>query len=337
MTAGHVDHRRDLEPVLASVLARDPLLVQVERQGLVESVHHGRVAITAADGSTISALGAADAPFYPRSSVKPLQAIAMLRHGLDLEGELLALAASSHDGEPFHIDGTRRILTEVGLTEADLQNTPDYPLSASAKADWIRDHGDPAPVAMNCSGKHAAMLRTCVRNKWDRGTYLAPEHPLQQAIVETISEFTGDAVSHVAVDGCGAPLVAISLTGLARAFGRIAAATEGPEQKIADAFRTHPTYASGTTRDETTLHRAVPGLVCKAGAEAVYAVGLPDGRGIAVKIDDGASRARLPVVAQILLELGHDHPDITGATTGPVLGHGKPVGRVSPVVDSFVG
>ncbi|GAA1722187.1 asparaginase [Propioniferax innocua] len=325
---------RDFAP--ASELANDPALVAVERCGMVEGVHHGRVAVTAADGSLLTELGAVEAPMYPRSAVKPLQAIAMLRNGLDLDGELLALAAASHDGEPFHVDGVRQILEGCGLTEEDLQNPAEFPLSDRARVDWIREHGDPAPVAMNCSGKHAAMLRTCVRSKWDRASYLAPEHPLQTAVFDAIAEFAGEDITHVAVDGCGAPLVAISLAGLARAFGRIAAAEDGPARQIADAYRAHPTWASGTRRGEAKLHAAVPGLVCKGGAEAVYAAGLPDGRGIAVKIDDGASRAHQLIVAQILVEMGYEHPNVTGRTTKNVLGHGKPVGTISSLVDSFL-
>lgn len=319
----------------ASVLARDPALVAVVRDSLVEGVHHGRVVVTAPDGQIVAAHGAVEVPMYPRSSNKPAQAIAMLRHGLDLDGELLALAAASHDGETFHREGTERILAAVGLGLDDLQNTPGLPLDAEARADWIREHGGPAAVAANCSGKHAAMLATCVRNKWDRGSYLAPEHPLQRAISDTVAELAGEPVAHVAVDGCGAPLAAISLAGLARSFGRIAAADAGPLRQVADAFRRFPEWASGTRRAEVAFHRAVPGLVTKAGAEAVYAAGLPDGRGIAIKIDDGAGRASEVLMAQALLEFGHDHPEVTARVTAPVLGHGSPVGKIHPLVESL--
>ena len=307
----------------------------VERAGLIEGVHHGRFVLTGPDGAILAAHGAVTAPMYPRSSNKPMQAIGMLRAGLDLDGELLALAAASHDGEAFHLEGVRRILAGVDLDLDALQTTAGLPLNEAARADWIREHGDPAPWAMNCSGKHAAMVRTCVRAGWDPSTYLEAEHPLQQQLVAAVGELAGEPVATVAVDGCGAPLAAISLAGLARAFGRIAAATEGPEHQLAEAYRKHPEWASGTTRGETALHRAVPGLVTKAGAEAVYAAGLPDGRGLAVKINDGGSRASQIVLAQALVELGHDDPEVVARTTEPVLGHGRPVGTIASLVDAL--
>lgn len=321
----------------ASVLAHDPVLVQVERGGMVEGVHHGRVAVTDAEGRLLGALGAVDAPMYPRSTVKALQVIAMLENGLDLTGELLALAGASHSGEPFHIAGVERVLAEVGLDPAALQNTADLPWSEAARADWIKAGRGPEPIAMNCSGKHAAMLRTCAASAWDRGSYLAPEHPLQRAIGAVITRYTGEQIANLTVDGCGAPLAAVSLAGLARAFGRVAAATAGPARQIADAYRAHPAWMSGTDRVEAALHPAAPGLICKSGAEAVFVGGLPDGRGIAVKVDDGAERAAHAVFAQILLELGFEHPAVTRLTARPVLGHGQPVGAITPVVDSFVG
>ncbi len=132
------------------------------------------------------------------------------------------------------------------------------------------------------------------------------------------------------MDGCGAPLYAISLAGLARAYGRLALASDGPEGAVRSAMLAHPEYVSGTHRDELALHRAIPGLVGKAGAEAVYAVGLPDGRGVAIKISDGSPRARPPAMAGVLQALGFDHPTLTEQASGPVLGHGQRVGEIRP-------
>jgi len=306
----------------------DPILVQVVRNGFVESVHHARVVLTDPDGRVAESWGEVDVPMFPRSSMKPLQAVGMLRAGLDLDGELLALAAASHSGEWFHRDGARRILAGCGLTETALQCPADNPLDDQAKIDWIRDGHQPEPLAMNCSGKHAAMLRTAVRNGWSTLDYRDPAHPLQLAIRVAIDDLTGETSSHPAVDGCGAPLFAVSLSGLARSFGRIAAASAGPQALLAAAYRAHPEWASGTNRDEVRLHRAIDGLICKAGAEAVYAVGLADGRGIAVKIADGYARARTPLMAAVLQRLGFEHEELDRQAHQPVLGHGETVGEI---------
>jgi L-asparaginase II len=308
----------------------DPILVEVVRNGIVESVHHGRVAVTNPDGSLAASLGAEFAPMYPRSSSKPMQAVGMLRAGLDVTDELLALVCASHSGEEFHQQGVRRILAAHGLDESALQTPPDWPSDELAKEEVLRSGGSRTPLAMNCSGKHSGMIATSVINGWPVDTYRDPDHPTQLAILETIDDLAGERATDVAVDGCGAPLFAVSLYGLARAFGRIAAASDGPEAQVADAIRAHPEWTSGTRRDELALHRAVPGLIAKAGAEAVYAVGLPDGRGVALKISDGSARARAVAMAGVLKRLGYDHPTLTEQASAPVLGHGERVGEVRP-------
>jgi L-asparaginase II len=190
---------------------------------------------------------------------------------------------------------------------------------------------------MNCSGKHAGMLLTAVRNGADPGTYLAPSHPVQQAIEDTLADLTGETPSGPAVDGCGAPLWAVSLTGLARAFGRIALGREPAEARVAAAIRAHPEYVSGTRRDELALHRGLPGIVAKAGAESVYAVGLPDGRGVALKIDDGSTRGRAVAMAGVLLRIGLAADVLQEQSRAPVLGGGQPVGEVRPYAPAFAG
>lgn len=311
----------------------DPILVHVVRNGLVESVHHARLVVTSPSGAVAKSVGDVAAPMFPRSSMKPLQAVGMLRAGLDLDGELLALAAASHSGEAFHIDGARRILAGCGLLEEDLQCTPDFPIDREALIAWVRGGHDQQPVAMNCSGKHAGMLRTCARNDWPTATYRDPEHPVQQAIRAAVEDLTSEQVAATAIDGCGAPLFAVSLVGLARAFGRIAGADDGPERALADAYRAFPEWASGTRRDEAALHHAVPGLVAKAGAEGVYAAGLADGRGIALKIMDGSARGRATLMATTLQRLGFQHPTLEQQAHQPVLGHGDPVGEVTAAVE----
>ncbi|WP_375425860.1 asparaginase [uncultured Friedmanniella sp.] len=318
----------------------DPIVVEVVRSGFVESVHRGRVAITGPDGDLLASVGAEFAPMYPRSSSKPLQAVGMLRAGLDLDASpekaaLLALVCASHSGEPIHVDGVRAILAGVGLDESALQTPPDWPLDDVAREAVIRSGGAKAPISMNCSGKHAGMLATTVAMGGDVATYRDPDSKTQLAILRTIDDLAHEQAGQLAVDGCGAPLFAISLYGLARAFGSLAAAADGEERQVADAIRAHPEYTSGTTRDELALHRAIPGLVGKAGAEAVYAVGLPDGRGVALKITDGNPRARAVLMAAVLQRLGYDHRTLDEQVSAPVLGHGERVGEIRPVAEAL--
>ncbi len=315
--------------------AVNPVLAEVVRSGFTESVHRGAVAILASDGSVLQSLGAATIPMYPRSSNKPFQAAAMLRCGLDLDGELLALAAASHSGEDFHVAGVRKILAGAGLTEDDLQCPPDRPLDEREYRSMLMS-GDAADrVHMNCSGKHAAMLATCVAAGWPTASYRDPEHPLQQRIRATVSELAGEQVTIVGVDGCGAPIFGVSVTGLARAFRALVLAARGtPERTVADAMRAHPEWTSGTMRPERALMSAVPGLLLKSGAEGVEGFALADGRAGAFKIDDGAARGRVPVTVALLRRLGVaaepgvDRAALDALATSPVLGGGQVVGQV---------
>jgi L-asparaginase II len=291
--------------------------------------------LLASDGTVVLSAGGATTPAFPRSSNKPFQAAAMLRAGLKLDGELLALAAASHSGEPFHVAGVRKILADAGLTEDDLRCPLDRPLDEQEYQAMVRA-GEPADrLHMNCSGKHAAMLATCVAAGWPTASYTDPEHPLQQQIKARISGLAGEPVSAIGVDGCGAPLLAISVTGLARAFRAMVLAGVGtPERTVADAMRAHPEWTSGTARPERALMTAVPGLLLKSGAEGVEGFAMADGRSAAFKIDDGAARARVPVTVALLRMLGGDA--VQGAdkavldelSTSPVYGGGRVVGEV---------
>ena len=302
-------------------------------------MHRGAVAVIAADGSEALTGGTAIQVMYPRSANKPFQAAAMLRCGLDLDGELLALAAASHSGEDFHVAGVRKILAGAGLTEEDLRCPPDRPLDEEVWQAMILA-GQPADrVHMNCSGKHAAMLATCVAAGWPTASYTEPGHPLQQRIKAVLGSLAGEPVPLVGVDGCGAPLLAISVTGLARAFRSMVLAAPGsPERRVADAMREHPEWTSGTSRPERALMKAVPGLLLKSGAEGVEGFALPDGRAGAFKIDDGAARGRVPVTVALLRWLGADaEPGADQAVlnelgTSAVTGGGRIVGeiRVAP-------
>lgn len=316
-------------------MSDSPVLAEVIRSGFLESRHRGVLVGLRADGSAALSAGAVDEPFFPRSSNKPLQAAAMLHCGLDLSGELLALACASHSGEAFHVAGARRILAGAGLTEDALRCPPSMPIDEDEQRAMILAGDGPDQIHMNCSGKHSAMLATCVAAGWPTETYTDPDHPLQVAIAARVAELAGEPVAAVGVDGCGAPLLAISVTGLARAFRALVLAEPGtPERRVADAMRAHPAWTSGTQRPERQLMEAVPGLLLKAGAEGVDAFALADGRAAAIKIEDGAQRARTPITVAVLGELGvaevpgADLARLAELATEPVTGGGRLVGEI---------
>ncbi|MEV7403664.1 asparaginase [Streptomyces sp. NPDC091267] len=306
-----------------------PVLAEVVRSGFVEGHHRGSLVVLAADGSVELTLGDPGAPVFPRSSNKPMQAAAVLRAGLDLSGERLALAAASHSGEGFHLDLVRKMLAEHGLSPEDLQTPPDLPLDAVEAETYLAAGHVRERITMNCSGKHAAMLAVCGQNGWDPAGYLDPAHPLQQLVHQVVEEAAGEPVAAVGTDGCGAPLMAISLVGLARAFRTFVTAPPGTaERRVADAMRAHPEYVAGTRRPDTWLMREVPGTLSKMGAEAVQAVALADGRALAFKIDDGSTRALGPVLARSLRLLGIDAPVVSRIGRAPLLGGSAEVGEI---------
>ncbi|KOT99067.1 asparaginase [Streptomyces sp. NRRL F-5755] len=306
-----------------------PVLAEVVRSGFVEGRHRGSLVVLAADGSVQTALGDVTSPVFPRSANKPMQAAAILRAGLDLSGERLALAAASHSGEGFHLDLVQKMLSEHGLSTDQLRTPPDLPLDPAEAETYLASGRVREPLTMNCSGKHAAMLAACAANGWPLESYLHPEHPLQQLVLEAVRSASGERVEHIGTDGCGAPLMAISLTGLARSFRHFVLAGEGtPERRVADAMRAHPEYVAGTRRPDTWLMQAVPGVLSKMGAEAVQAVALPDGRALAFKVDDGATRTLGPILARVLGEMGVESPVLARIGEAPLLGGAERVGEI---------
>jgi L-asparaginase II len=301
------------------------------RDGLVEGVHHGSVVVLAPDGSVLFQAGDVHTAFSPRSAAKPLQAAAMSRLGLSLPPDLLALAAASHSGEPFHLEAAQRILDTCGCTEDDLRNPADRPFDPVERAGWFASGQLARKLAHNCSGKHAAMLATARLQGWGAVGYLDPRHPLQRAIAATVEDLTGERIAHTAVDGCGSPLFSVSLRALTRAVGRIAAAPPAtPEGRVAEAIRAHPEMVGGNRRDVTALMRAVPGLIAKDGFEAVQVAALPDGTAIGIKIADGSDRARPPVTVAALALAGVD-PDLLAPFTAAAESHGLAVvGELNP-------
>ena len=306
------------------------MIATYERSGFTEGVHLGHAVVVDPSGTVVRAWGDASHEIFPRSSNKPAQAAAMLRHGLDLPTHLVALAASSHSGERFHLAGVREILDSAGLDESALQTPPDFPLDPRERDAWIGDGRREAPVAMNCSGKHAAMLATCVLNDWSLDDYRDPGHPLQQAIRWQVEALAGEQVGHVGIDGCGAPVMSLTLAGLARSLSRsVQAEDDAPARRVTSAMAAFPDFVGGTRRDVTAFMRAVPGLVAKDGAEGVYVASMADGTAIAIKAEDGTDRARQVALATILVQLGADPAALADLLTIAVLGGGEPVGRIA--------
>ncbi|MBP2475843.1 L-asparaginase II [Crossiella equi] len=303
-------------------------LVEVVRSGFRECVHRGSVVIVRPDGVLRHVRGDGRHVILPRSSSKPFQVLGGLRCGLDLPDDVdVALAAGSHNGEPEQVARVRAILAKHGLSEDDLLCPPDLPIHPASADAVLATGGKAERVTMNCSGKHAAMLATCVQRGWSTSDYLDPSHPLQVTIRDTTAELGEEAVTVTAVDGCGAPQFGMSLRAMARAFGRLAQAAEGThEHRVAAAMRAHPYFVAGTGREDTLLMEAVPGLLSKAGAEGVYGAALPDGTAIALKIDDGHHRARLPVMVGALRFLGVDTPGLAELAEETIKGGGRPVG-----------
>jgi L-asparaginase II len=307
------------------------VLLEVVRSGRVESWHRGSIVVLDPAGAVTVSAGRVDEAVLPRSSLKPLQAVAMVENGYPGRNELLALAAASHDGEDAHVAGARAILAAAGLDEDALQCPADLPSGRDALLAWVGAGNGPARVCHNCSGKHSAMLATCVASGWPTATYRDPSAALQQAIRARLSSLAGEEVSGVAVDGCGAPAFALGLTALARAFARLATSPGAAETLVREAMRAHPRMIGGTGRAVTELAAAVPGLVCKEGAEGVWGAALPDGRAFAAKLSDGSSRGLAPLLAAVVQHWdvpGTDGPVVQRWAAPPVLGGGEPVGAI---------
>ncbi len=306
------------------------MLATYTRNGFTESIHTGHAVVVNATGEVIRHWGDPDRVIFPRSAAKPAQAAALVRHGLDLPDHLLALAVSSHGGERAHLAGVHEILGMAGLTTDALQNPADFPLDPQERDVWVCENRRPSRLAMTCSGKHAAMLLTCVVNGWSVDTYLEPDHPLQQSIRWQVEALAGEQVRQLGVDGCGAPVMAVSITGLARSMARSAAGEpHSPERRVWTAMTAYPEFVGGQYSDVTRLMKAVPGLASKNGFEGVGIASFADGRAIAVKVDDGSERARQVAVAAILAGMGVDRSALEPFLTIPVPGGDDVVGQVS--------
>lgn len=304
-------------------------LAAVRRSGMIESRHFGSLVALAPDGSTLLELGDADAVILPRSTVKPLQALACLTAGAALAGPELAIAAGSHTGEDEHVRVVRELLARAGVDDEALGCPVDRPEDEGTFERLVRSGEPRARVRMNCSGKHAAMILAAATNGWDVAGYLDPGHPLQQHVRATMAELTGVPVSADAVDGCGAPLFGTTVRGVARAFGRLVQAAPGtPERAVADAMRDHPFYVGGSGHQNSSLMEEVPGALAKGGAEGVIGVAAADGTAVSMKIVDGSPRATTLIALRVLEALGTSIDGAVSLVELPVLGGGVPVGRI---------
>jgi len=282
-------------------------------------------------GSVLCSLGDTTALIYPRSTLKPLQAITVLRAGAPLHGPQIVLATASHAGTEEHLTVVRSILSAAGLTAEALQCPADWPLSRHAANDLIRAGEHPSRLHMNCSGKHAAFLLASVTNGWSTDDYLDPGHPLQQRIRNTVEEFTGEKIEHSGTDGCGAPVHATTLAGLARAIGRVSGATSGDETRLTSAIYENPWAIDGAGRANTVVIEKL-GLIAKLGAEGVLVLGAPSGTAVAVKILDGSLRAATLVALELLVQAGEIEAEaahvVLDESLERVLGGGRVVGAI---------
>ncbi len=309
-------------------------LAVIERSGLIESRHLGAAAVVAPDGSLARSIGDVTALIYPRSTLKLVQAIALLDAGTELDGEQLVLAAASHLGTPRHVAIVEALLARAGLDEGALQCPADWPIDSAAKASATR----PTRLAMTCSGKHAAFLLACVVNGWPVESYLEAGHPLQQLIRSTVETYTGEPVEHAGIDGCGAPVFAVTLRGLATAVGRISGATQESDPlaaRLASAIR-----GNGWAIDDAAIAILIDelGLIAKSGVEGVFVASTPDGTAVAVKVLDGSARATIPVGLALLADArAIDRSlaeSIVARTTDEVLGAGMRVGALRATLDA---
>ena len=284
----------------------DAVLAEYVRDGVVESVHRGYLLALNADGSTALSLGDATQLIFPRSTVKSIQGAAMVRAGLKLEPRLLALGCSSHSGSDAHLAGVREILAIAKLDESALQCMLDKPLGDAERRAWGEK---PATrITMNCSGKHAAMLLTCVTHGWPIANYLDPTHPLQVAIKKELEDLAGEKITLTSTDGCGAPLFLLSLAGLARAIRAITISKDSVHQEVMSASRNNPVMVAGNGRLTTEMMQAVTGLYMKDGAEAVEVASMHDGRTLVFKVSDGSLRPFRVLVHAGLKALGIESP-----------------------------
>ena len=313
-------------------------LAVVERSGFIESRHAGSAVVLTSEGAVLRTLGDVTTPIFPRSSMKPFQAIAVMASGVTLRGEDAAIATASHSGTQRHADLVRGLLFRAGIPETALACPAAWPDDSATRDALVRLGAGKAPVYMNCSGKHAAMLVACKQNGWALNGYLDPEHPLQKRILDVVERFTGERPSATGIDGCGAPVHALSLTALARGIARIATSKSNSPFAIyreagflAEAVRQNGWVIAGPGLPDTIVIERL-GLFIKTGAEGIMVASAANGITAALKILDGNPRAATIVALRLLADAGAlAHTDVEALLPDlglAVYGGGRQVGQV---------
>ncbi len=298
----------------------NPVLVEVTRGDMVESFHRGAAAVADSEGREIASFGDIENPIYPRSAIKPLQAFVLAESGAlehyGLGAEHVALACASHSSEPRHTDGVREWLNRLGLDESVLECGSHYPAHRETRIAMTRNSVSATAVHNNCSGKHAGFISVACHRGEPVSGYINRDHPVQQRVLQVISELTGESVTAApaGLDGCGIPVAGITLRGIARAFAAFAgghfnsAKRREAADRICRSMAKHPELVGGTGRLCTEAPLATDGRVLiKVGAEGVYA-GLamgPNPIGFALKIDDGTRRAAEVAVCWLIKKFCH--------------------------------
>ncbi len=289
-----------------------PILVEVSRGPEVESRHRGIIAVADGQGKLRASLGDPDTLVCLRSLAKPFQALPLITTGaaaaFGFGSEELALCSGSLSGQDFQVERVKQVLTRIGLSPEALQCGAHAPLHRPTAQALAEAREKPGPLHHTCAGKHAAMLALCVHHGWPVDNYLDFDHPVQKLILKTVGEMVGlspEAIP-VALDGCSAPVFYVPLWRIAWGFARLAeAAPDTSEGQLLAACLAHPRLIAGDGRLETVLMEQLPGVFAKTGAEGGFALALQEaGLGVALKIEDGASRALGPAVIQVLEQLG---------------------------------
>lgn len=290
-------------------------MVEIWRGDFRESVHRGHAVVCDAGGDIVAAWGEPEKTVLPRSSSKMIQALPLIESGaadaFGLTSEQLALACASHNGAAIHTSRVSRWLAELGLGETDLRCGPQMPDDIEARRQLNKSDGSPCQIHNNCSGKHAGFL-TLTKHLTAGPEYIDPAHPVQRAILQAWEEVTQETSPGYAVDGCSAPNYAFTLKGMARAMASFAAARadgdrrQAAQVRLTRAMMAHPELVAGAGRACTDLMRAARGRAAvKTGAEAYFTAILPEkGLGVALKIEDGQTRASNSAIAAILVKLG---------------------------------
>ena len=261
----------------------DAINVAVTRGGIVESRHRAD-AVLVRDGTVVEAWGDPGLVCHVRSAAKPIQALPLVPY--DLPSEELAIACASHEARPEQLVAVRALLERAGVSTDDLECGAEYG----------------SRLRHNCSGKHAGFLFLCRRRGWQTEGYRLPDHPLQRELLTLVAETVGRHADEIATatDGCGVPTFALSLTEMARMFAGFQAGQPAGIEPVVGAMTAHPDLVGGPRSVDTLVMRALPGAIAKRGAEGVLCVGLEDGRGLALKVEDGAYRATYAAAGAVL-------------------------------------